>query len=147
MSIQPGEIVTIHSLQSAGGQKLNGKDGLVIRRVKDDQGEARFQIKVRGSRPVDSTSAIKPANLKVKERLPLPQEGGRPRGYVEDVDVGENMCPILAELLIMHTEDYDPPKTKLTGFPAMAFSELGQYHFTTFTAMQVRKENWGSLFY
>lgn len=138
MSIEPGEIVIIHSLKSAGGQKLNGKDALVLRQVKDDQGGLRFQVKVRGSKPVDGSSAIKPDNLQLKPRLPLPTEGGRPRGYVEDVPPGGDMCPILAELLVMVNENYEAPKTKMTGFPAMFFSETGPDHFTCFTAMQVR---------
>ena len=141
IDITPGDVVTVHSLQSEGGKKLNGKTGLVIRRIKDDQGQVRFQVKVRGSKPINSTTAIKPANLSVKPKLPLPAEGGRPRGYVEDTPANDDRCPILAELLVMQTEHYKAPKTKLTGYPAMAFSELGQYNFTGFTAMQVSDTN------
>lgn len=138
MSLEPGQLVSIHSLQSEGGKKLNGKKGLVIRKVKDDQGESRFEVKIRGTKPVNSSTALKPVNLTVEERLPLPKEGGRPRGYVEDTTDQAEQCSILAELLVMQTEDYAAPKTSLAGFPAMAFSELGQYNFTGFTAMQVR---------
>jgi hypothetical protein len=133
--IEPGVVATIHSLQSAGGQKLNGQKGLVLRKVKDDQGEIRFQVKVKGVKPINATSSIKPANLTVNERVPLPTEGGRPRGYVEDA-TRDDTCSILCELLVMSNEDYDPPVTKLSGYTAMAFGNLGD-HFSTFTAVQV----------
>jgi hypothetical protein len=133
--IEPGVVVTIHSLQSAGGQKLNGKTGIVLRKVKDDTGEIRFQVKVKGVKPINTTSSVKPANLTVKERVPLPTEGGRPRGYVVDA-TREDTCSILCELLVMHNEKYDPPETKLTGYTAMAFGNLGD-HFSSFTAIQV----------
>lgn len=137
MSLEPGQIVSIHSLQSEGGKKLNGKRGIVIRQVKDDQGELRFEVKVKGTKPVNSSTALKPGNLTVEEKLPLPQAGNRPRGYVEDTTERDEQCTILVELLVMQTEEYDAPKTSLAGFPAMAFSELGQYNFTGFTGMQV----------
>jgi hypothetical protein len=133
--IEPGVVVTIHSLQSAGGQKLNGKRGLVLRKVKDDQGEIRFQVKIKGAKPINATSSIKPANLTVNERVPLPKEGGRPRGYVVDA-TQEDTCSIICELLVMSNEKYDPPETKLSGFIAMAFGNLGD-HFSCFTAIQV----------
>ena len=140
MSLEPGQIVTIHSLQSEGGQKLNGKKGILVTKVKDDQGAWRWQVKVRGAKPLHATTAIKPANLSLRESRPLPQEkeGERPRGFLEDASDTSDKCEILTELLVMHTETYDPPKTQLVGLPAMAFSELGQYHFKLFTAMQVR---------
>jgi len=133
-----GQVVSVHSLQSEGGKKLNGKKGLVIRQVKDDQGEIRYEVKVKGTNPVNSSTAIKPANLTLQDKLPLPQEGGRPRGYVEDTTDQYEQCQILAELLVMRNEFYEAPETRLAGFPAMAFSELGQYNFTGFTGMQVR---------
>jgi len=141
MSLEPGQIVTIHSLQSEGGKQLNGKKGILVTRVKDDQGDLRWQVKVRGVKPVNATTAIKPANLTLQEEsrpLPIEKEGERPRGFIEDAMETSDKCEILTELLVMHTENYDPPKTKLIGLPAMAFSELGQYHFKLFTAMQVR---------
>ncbi|CAB9529476.1 expressed unknown protein [Seminavis robusta] len=133
--IEQGSIVKIHSLQSAGGQKLNGKIGLALKRVKDDKGDLRWQIRVKGVKPINATSSIKPANLEVQEHVPLPVGGGRPRGYVEDVN-HEDTCAILCELLVMHTEFYEPPETRLTGYPAAAFGELGD-HFSAFTAIQM----------
>lgn len=136
--LKPGQIVTVHSLQSEGGKKLNGKKGIVIRKVKDDQGAARYEVKVKGTKPANSSTALKPENLTaVEELLPLPKEGGRPRGYLEDTTDQTEQCSILAELLVMQTENYAAPRTSLAGFPAMSFSELGQYNFTGFTAMQM----------
>ena len=78
MSVEPSQIVSIHSLQSEGGKKLNGKRGIVIRKVKDDQGALRFEVKVKGTKPTNSSTALKPGNLTVEEKLSLPQAGSRP---------------------------------------------------------------------
>jgi hypothetical protein len=147
--IGPGQIVRIHSLQSESGQKLNGKRGIVIRKVVDPNGgPVRFEIKVEKVTPSKATSALKPANLTVEEPLPLPEEGGKPRGRVVIPPMYDEIFRDLAELLLMKTEEYLPPKAMLVGLPAMAMGQLGQMNYGCFTAVQVRHgQNNRSAFY
>lgn len=135
MSIEPGRIVRIHSLKSDAGKKLNGSRAAVLRPVEDG---ARFQVTVEFSYD-DETKAIKPENLTLEERLPLPSdEYGNNRGVCM-TPAGDQVNRKLCELLLWYRDDYRPPETMLIGYAGMAFSRMGQSNFMYFTAGQMEQ--------
>jgi hypothetical protein len=95
MSIEPGRIVRIHSLKSDAGKKLNGSRAAVLRPVDDG---SRFQVAVEFTFD-NETKAIKPENLTLEERLPLPSGGHGHRGVCM-TPAGDDVSGKLCELLL-----------------------------------------------
>lgn len=141
MVFEPGQIVRIHSLQSAQGKKLNKQRAIVLRLVPDTE-PARYELLVEGTTTVDRpncTSAIKETNIRLEPKRPLPPKGGdHQRGFVMDPDW--EMFRTLTELLVRYTPDYSPSETMLMGYASMAFQRLGQYNFMAFTCVEVRSK-------
>lgn len=143
-SIQPGRIVQIHSLQSAAGNQLNGQRAVVLRHVPKDD---RFEVILDHSdNPSNASKAIRPANLKVCERLPLPipvdydyscsnfeaslstfrgvaTEPWSRHGHGHGGG-STNTCRKLCEMLLWYREDYRPPETMLAGYAGGCWQRL-----------------------
>ena len=134
MSIEPGRIVRIHSLKSDAGKKLNGSRAAVLRPVDDG---SRFQVAVEFTFD-NETKAIKPENLTLEERLPLPSDGHGHRGVCM-TPAGDDVSGKLCELLLWYRDDYRPPETMLVGYAGMAFSRMGQSNFMFFTGGQMEQ--------
>lgn len=133
MSIQPGRIVRIHSLQSASGMALNGERAAVLRQLED----GRYEVKVEfACDTFNETKSLKPENLTIEERLPLPSGYGN-RGFC--MMPGDGMNRTLCELLLWRRDGYDPPETMLSGYASMAFSRMGQSNFQYFNADQMEQ--------
>lgn len=109
-TIEPGCIVKIHSLQSAKGMELNGQRAAVLR-LNDD---GRYSVKVEFDCSArNQTTSIKPENLKIEPRHPLPSGYGN-RGMA--MMPGDKMNRTLCELLLWRREGYAPPETMLGGY-------------------------------
>jgi hypothetical protein len=136
-SIQPGRIVQIHSLQSAAGNQLNGQRAVVLRHVPEDD---RFEVILDHSdNPSNASKAIRPVNLKLCERLPLPDEDdcNYNRGVV--MVPSDTMSRKLCEMLVWYKEDYRPPETMLTGIAGMSFQRMDQWNFEYFVSVQMEQ--------
>lgn len=69
--LKPGDVVEVHGLQSASGQALNGKSGLI---TKWDETKGRFQVEL----GMANLQSLKPDNLKrtVASQSQRPQTDG-----------------------------------------------------------------------
>jgi len=122
MSMKPGQIVRIHSLQSAAGMELNGERAAVLQQI-----DGRYEVKVEfACDTFNQTKLLKAENLSIEDRLSLPTGYGN-RGFC--MSPGPGMNRTLCELLLWHRDDYEPPETMLTGYASMAFSRMGQSNF------------------
>jgi hypothetical protein len=135
MTTEAGTIVRIRNLQSAAGQKLNGRRAAVIGFVEAEQ---RWQVRVEMEEAYNATKALKEANLEAIRRLPLPQ--GPHRGMASPTDI-ESMPVKLCELLLYYKSNprFEPSEIMFMGYGAMAFTRMGQENFMNFTTTQMEQ--------
>ena len=137
IQIQPGRIVEIHSLQSAAGKQLNGERAVVIRHVPKDD---RFEVILDDSdNPNNASKSIRPANLKLCDRLPLPDQDDCScnRGVV--TVPCDTMSRKLCEMLVWYKDDYRPSETMLIGIAGMSFQRMNQWNFEHMVSVQMEQ--------
>jgi len=130
-SFHPGDLVTLHGLQSASGKRLNSRTAVVVQAVEDD----RFQLRVKNGK---GTVAIKPSNMKQKEKLPLPDSQDSQRGIVMG-ETGALKAQKLAELLVRYEDGYRMSEIMFIGEAANHFMRLGQDNYLSFCSYQMEQ--------
>eukprot|EP00571_Detonula_confervacea_P012164 CAMPEP_0172311392 /NCGR_PEP_ID=MMETSP1058-20130122/14646_1 /TAXON_ID=83371 /ORGANISM="Detonula confervacea, Strain CCMP 353" /LENGTH=443 /DNA_ID=CAMNT_0013024555 /DNA_START=75 /DNA_END=1402 /DNA_ORIENTATION=- len=133
-SVKEGVVAMVHSLQSAGGKKLNGSRVVVLRHNPGQ--EDRWEVRVEFEKGYNATKSLKGANLTTLRRLPLPT--GNYRGFA-DIDNFDTIVPKLCELLLRSTDDFSPSDIMFTGYGSMAFQRMEQFNFMEFYASQMEQ--------
>jgi hypothetical protein len=126
-----GDLITLDGLQSETGKKLNGKTAV----VRAAAPEGRLEVKVEN---VKGTIAAKPANIKIKSKLPLPGKQDSQRGIVM-TQTGGARAQKLVETLVRHDNGYHPSDVMFMGEASSRFMQLGQFNFMCFVAYQMEQ--------
>ena len=89
--------------------------------------------------PSNASKSIRPANLKLCERLPLPDENdcSYTRGVV--TVPCDTMSRKLCEMLVCYKDDYRPSKTTLTGIACRNFQRMDEWNFEHFVSVQMEQ--------